>query len=62
MRKKIVYTIIVLAICISSSSFKEMCNDINKGTSYRKEIQPRVCPMQIQQEMSFSPVYNLLEI
>jgi hypothetical protein len=62
MRKKILYTIIVLAICVGSTSFKQLCNDISKGTSYGKEIRPGVCPMQIQQEMNFSPIYNLLEI
>ncbi len=62
MRKKIVYAMIVLVVCICSSSFKEECNDIDGKTSYKKDIQPQVCPLKMQQEMSFSPLYNLLEI
>ena len=63
MRKKIIYTIVTLMVCIGSSSFKQLCNDNDKGTSYKEKIPVEVCPAKTQQqELNLSPLYNLLEI
>ena len=63
MRKKIIYTILTLMVCIGSSSFKQLCNDNDEGTSYKEKIPLKVCPAKtLQQELNLSPLYNLLEI
>ena len=63
MRKKIIYTLITLMVCICSSSFKQLCNDNDEGTSYKEKIPAEVCPLKTQQqEINLSPLYNLLEI
>lgn len=62
MRKKIIYVVVTLVVCICSSSFKQLCNHNEDGTSYKGKIPGKLCPAKSQQELNISPVYNLLEI
>lgn len=62
MRKKIIYAVVTLVVCISSSSFKQVCNDNDVETSYKEKMPADVCPVKAQQELNISPLYNLLEI
>ena len=62
MRKKILYAMIALVVCIGSSSFKQVCNDNDVEASYREKIPGEICPVKAQQELNLSPLYNLLEI
>ena len=62
MRKKILYAMIALVVCIGSSSFKQVCNDNDVQASYKETIPVEVCPLKVQQELNISPLYNLLEI
>ena len=62
MRKKIIYAVFTLVVCIGSSSFKQVCNDTDEKTSYKEKFPAEVCPVKVQQEVNFSPLYNLLEI
>jgi hypothetical protein len=62
MRKKIIYAIITLVVCMGSSSFKQVCNDNDVKTSYKEKIPVKICPVKPQQELNISPLYNLLEI
>jgi len=62
MRKKIIYAVVTLVMCIGSSSFKQVCNDNDGCASYKEKIPAKLCPAKPQQETNISPVYNLLEI
>jgi hypothetical protein len=62
MRKKIIYAVITLVVCMGSSSFKQVCNDNDVQTSYKEKIPAEVCPAKTQQGLNISPLYNLLEI
>lgn len=64
MRKKIIYAAVTLMVCIGSSSFKQECNDSDAQASYKEKIPVKVklCPAKVQQELSISPLNNLLEI
>jgi len=62
MRKKILYAMIALVVCIGSSSFKQVCNDNDVEASYKEKIPVEICPAKAQQELNLSPLYNLLEI
>jgi len=62
MRKKMIYAVITLVVCIGSSSFKQVCNDNDVEASYREKIPGEICPVKAQQELNLSPLYNLLEI
>ena len=62
MSKKILYAVVTLAVCIGSSSFKQVCNDNDVEASYKEKIPANICPVKPQQELNISPLYNLLEI
>lgn len=62
MRKKVIYAVITLVVCMGSSSFKQVCNDNGVQASYKEKIQVDVCPVKAQQELNISPLLNLLEI
>jgi hypothetical protein len=62
MRKKIIYAVITLVVCMGSSSFKQVCNHNDVQTSYKEKIPAEVCPSKTQLELNISPLYNLLEI
>jgi len=61
MRKKIIYAMVTLVVCIGSSSFKQVCNDNDVQASYKETMPVKLCPVKAQ-ELSISPLYNLLEI
>jgi len=62
MRKKMIYAVITLVVCIGSSSFKQVCNDNDVEASYKEKIPVKIWPVNQQQELNISPLYNLLEI
>ena len=62
MRKKMIYAVITFMVCIGSSSFKQVCNDNDAETSYKEKTPVKICPVNQQQELNISPLYNLLEI
>ena len=62
MRKKIIYAVVTLVVCIGSSSFKQVCNDNDVQASYKEKFRVNICPLKSQQELNISPLYNLLEI
>jgi len=62
MRKKMIYAVIALVVCMSSLSFKQVCNDNDAEASYKEKIPANICPVKPQQELNISPLYNLLEI
>jgi hypothetical protein len=62
MRKKIIYLVVTLVVCVSSLSFKQVCNDNDVEASYKEKIPVNICPVKPQQELNISPLYNLLEI
>jgi hypothetical protein len=62
MRKKFIYAVVTLVVCISSSSFKQVCNDNDVEASYKEKVPVKICPVKPQQELNISPLYNLLEI
>jgi hypothetical protein len=62
MRKKIIYAMVTLVVCIGSSSFKQVCNDNDVQASYQGKVPVNVCPVKTHHEINISPLYNLLEI
>ena len=62
MRKKIIYAMVTLVVCIGSSSFKQVCNDNDVQASYKEKVPVKLCPVKPQQEITISPLSNLLEI
>jgi hypothetical protein len=62
MRKKIIYAVVTLVVCISCLSFKQVCNDNDVEASYKEKMPVNICPVKPQQELNISPLYNLLEI
>ena len=61
MKKRLIYVTLVI-LCISFFSFRKECNNDAGETSFKKDIPGTIIPGNVQDELNFSPIKNLLKI
>jgi hypothetical protein len=61
MKKRTAYVILAV-VCIVLSSFRKDCNNVDDGTSLKKDCPQKIIQVTNGQKWDLSPFYNFLEI